>query len=100
MEVVEGRMTFWVDHKEIVATPSTGPIFIPRGTVHGMTTHKGVPVKMREQTAPAGEFKALFFQDLLQTGYPGLLMLLRVFPDHDSWFAMPGGFKWFDWLVS
>jgi mannose-6-phosphate isomerase-like protein (cupin superfamily) len=100
MEVVSGTLTFWVDHEEIVATPSTGPIVIPRGTVHGMTSHKGVAVSLRETTAPAGGFKALFFQDLFQEGEPSFGLVLRCFADHDTWVEVPGGYRWIDWLVS
>jgi hypothetical protein len=100
MEVLEGRMKFFLGGKEIIATPSTGPIAISRGTIHGFTTFKGEAAKFSEKTVPSGDFKAMFFQDLFQAGSPGMLLAFRVFSDHDTWISLPGGLKSLDWLVS
>jgi hypothetical protein len=100
MEVISGRMKFFINNKPTIATPSDGPISIPRGTVHGFTAFVGEPASFTEKTVPSGDYKALFFQDLFQAGSPGVLMAFRAFYDGDTWVALPGGFKWLDQLVS
>lgn len=62
---------------------------------------KGEFVRATERTKTAGDFKARFFQDLLQGGsLPGLFMMMRVSYDGDMYPSLPGGFKSLDWLVS
>ena len=100
MTVLSGRMKFFVNHKEIIGDVSTGPITIPRGTIHGFTAIKGEAVTFKESTVPSGDFKAMFFQDLFQSGRPSPLLAFRVFYENDTWIALPGGFKWLDVFVS
>jgi len=37
MEVLEGKMIFYLDGKKIVASAGDPPVLIPRGHVHGFT---------------------------------------------------------------
>jgi len=97
MEVLEGRMIFYLDGKELVNSAGDPPILIPRGHVHGFTTIKGVAVRATERTVPAGDFKARFFQDMLQSGsMPGFFLAMRVAYDWDMYPSLPGGFKTLD----
>jgi hypothetical protein len=58
-------------------------------------------VRATERVLPAGDFKARFFQDMLQTGgLPGFLLMMRVAYDGDMYPSLPGGWKGLDWLVS
>jgi hypothetical protein len=58
-------------------------------------------VRAKERSLPAGDFKARFFQDMLQTnGLPGFLLAMRVSYDGDMYPSLPGGWKGLDWLVS
>lgn len=99
VEVLEGRMIFYLDGKEYVKSAGDPPLLIPRGHVHGFTTIKGEFVRATERTKTAGDFKARFFQDLLQGGsLPGFLMTMRVSYDGDMYPSLPGGFKSLDWL--
>ena len=64
-------------------------------------TVEGVRAKFTERTLPPGTFKALFFQDLFQNQeFPGFLLTMRVFYDHDTYPALPGGIKALDYAVS
>lgn len=100
MEVLDGRMKFFVGGKEIIVSAGDEPLIIPRGTVHGFTVIEGEKVSFTEKTVPSGNFKALFFQDMFQAGYPGLLMALRAFYDGDTYVALPGNIKILDQIVS
>lgn len=100
MQVLKGRMKFFVAGKEIIGTPSDGPILIPRGTVHGFTAFPGEEATLSEKTVPCGDHKALFFQDLFQAGTPGLLHAFRAFYDGDTYVSLPGGWKVLDVIVS
>jgi hypothetical protein len=62
-------------------------------------TVKGERVRFTERTQPSGTFKAHFFQDLFQNGPPSIPRVMRVFYDGDTFVALPGGFKWLDYLV-
>lgn len=99
MEVLSGKMKFFVDGREIIASAGDSPITIPRGTVHGFTVIKGEPVSFTEKTLPSGMFKALFFQDLFQAGAPGPATALRAFYEGDTYIALPGRFKIVDQVV-
>jgi quercetin dioxygenase-like cupin family protein len=37
MEVLEGRMIFYLDGRELVTSAGDAPIIIPRGHIHGFT---------------------------------------------------------------
>ncbi|KUJ14515.1 uncharacterized protein LY89DRAFT_736548 [Mollisia scopiformis] len=99
MEVLEGRMIFYLDGKELVTSAGDPPLFIARGHIHGFTAIKGERVRFTERTQPAGTFKATFFQDLLQLQrLPGFLLIMRVFYDGDTYPSLPGGFKTLDYI--
>ncbi|TVY31848.1 hypothetical protein LSUB1_G008296 [Lachnellula subtilissima] len=99
MEVLEGKMIFYLDGKEHPTSAGDPPITIPRGHIHGFTIIKGTYVRFIERTVPTGTFKALFFQDIFQRpGMPSFLMVMRAFYDGDAFPSLPGGFKWFDYL--
>jgi len=40
MEVLEGRMIFYIDGKELVTTSDDPPLLIPREHIHGFTVSK------------------------------------------------------------
>jgi quercetin dioxygenase-like cupin family protein len=44
MEVLSGKMKFFIEGREIIASAGDVPLTIPRGTVHGFTVIKGEPV--------------------------------------------------------
>ncbi|KUJ12745.1 uncharacterized protein LY89DRAFT_721624 [Mollisia scopiformis] len=99
MEVLEGRMIFNLDDKEMVISAGDPPLLITRGRIHGGRGIKGERVRLTERTRPSGTFKAQFFQDLLQNErFPGFLLATRVFYDGDMFLALPGGFKTLDYL--
>ncbi|KAH7403694.1 hypothetical protein BKA64DRAFT_669692 [Cadophora sp. MPI-SDFR-AT-0126] len=98
MEVLEGKMIFYLDGKKIVAEAGDPLIIIPRGHIHGFTVIKGQPVRFTERTKPSGTFKAHFFQDLFQQGSPGFLMAMRAFYDGDTFVSLPGRFKVLDYV--
>ncbi|KAG4419648.1 hypothetical protein IFR04_007245 [Cadophora malorum] len=98
MEVLEGKMIFYLDGKKIVASAGDPPVLIPRGHVHGFTVIKGQTARFTERTKPSGTFKAHFFQDLFQQGSPGFLMAMRAFYDGDTFVSLPGGFKTLDYV--
>jgi quercetin dioxygenase-like cupin family protein len=43
MEVLEGRMIFYLDGKELVTSTGDPPLLIPRGHVHGFTASMSFP---------------------------------------------------------
>lgn len=100
MEVLNGRMKFYVNGKEIIGSAGDEPLIIPRWTVHGFAVFEGEKVTFTEKTVPSGDYKALFFQDIFQAGSPGLLMALRAFYDGDTYIALPGNIKILDQIVS
>ncbi|TVY90219.1 hypothetical protein LAWI1_G004386 [Lachnellula willkommii] len=96
MEVLEGKMIFYLDGEEHLTSAGDPSIIIPRGHIHGFTT--STYVRFTERTIPTGTFKALFFQDLFQRpGMPSFLMVMRFFYDWDAFPSLPGGFKWLDY---
>ncbi|MCJ1401130.1 hypothetical protein MMC11_004342 [Xylographa trunciseda] len=102
VEVLEGRMIFYLDGKELVTSAGDPPILIRRGHIHGFTVIKGERVRATERTVPAGTFKALFFQDMFQDGkgLPGFLLAMRASYDGDMYTSLPGGFKTLDYLFT
>jgi len=99
MEVLEGRMIFYLDGKELLTSAGDPPIHIRRRHIHGFTAIKGERVRFTERTKPAGTFKAYFFQDMFQSSsMPGFLLAMRVFYDWDTYISLPGGFKALDYL--
>lgn len=100
MEVLSGRAQFYIDGKKIIASAGDARLIIPRFSVHGIDFFKGEPTIIREKTVPAGEFKALFFQDVFRNGTPNFFMAMRAFYDGHSYAALPGNLKILDRLVS
>ncbi|KAH6723128.1 hypothetical protein BKA61DRAFT_585865 [Leptodontidium sp. MPI-SDFR-AT-0119] len=99
MEVLEGRILITIDGKEKTVSGGDPPVLIKRGEVHSIAFIKGIRTRATERTIPAGTFKALFFQDLLQNkSLPGFFLTMRVFYDGDCYAALPGGFKVVDWV--
>ncbi|TVY53524.1 hypothetical protein LCER1_G006698 [Lachnellula cervina] len=98
MEVLEGKIVFYLDGEEHLTSAGDPSIIIPRGHIHGFTAIKGTYVRFTERTVPTGTFKALFFQDLFQRPeIPSFLMVMRVSYDWDVFPSLPGGFKWLDY---
>jgi hypothetical protein len=93
-EVLTGRITFRIDGKEVILTPSDPPLHIPRLHVHGFKFFAGEPASFSERTDPAGEFKEDFFYDIFEDGQPTFLTAMRSFYDGDTYPAL--GPKWLD----
>jgi hypothetical protein len=62
--------------------------------VHGFKFPKGERAVLKEMTQPTGEFKQLFFEDILSNW--GFWNAMRGFADGDSYVALPGPFRWLD----
>jgi len=101
MEVLSGRLKFYVEGKEIILSEGDPPLTIRRGTVHGFAVIKGESMSFKEKTNPAGEFKHLFFQHIFQGGSsPTFALVIRAFYDGDTYISLPGNIKLLDRIVS
>jgi len=82
-------MIWTIDGKEHILSAGDPPLRINRGQVHGCTAIKGQRLVVIERNLPAGEYKARFFHDMLQTGkMPGLLMMARCSYDGDMYISL------------
>jgi len=98
MEVLCGQVGIEVNGKTTVLSAGDGPFLIPRGSFHSIAGVKGVKTILKEKTIPAGDFKARFFQDMLQNGNPSFLLAMRSFYDSGGYVSLPGNIKLLDWL--
>jgi len=96
MEVLSGRLKFYVDGKEIIVSEGDPPLTIRRGSVHGFTVIKGESTTFKEKTNPTGEFKSLLFHDIFQDGNPSFALVMRAFYDGDTYISLPGNIKLLD----
>ncbi|RDW91605.1 hypothetical protein BP5796_02770 [Coleophoma crateriformis] len=96
MEVLEGRLKIYLDGKEHIVAAGDPPMLIPRRHRHGLSVIKGERVRVTERTIPAGEFKALFFQDMFQAGSPSILTVFRASYDGDGYISLPGNIQLLD----
>ncbi len=100
MHVTQGRVEFTLDGKSVISKPDDPVLFIPRGHVHSISGFKGEASTFVEWTMPAGDFKQLFFEDLLDDGHLSMLTAWRAFYYGDTCLALPGGFKLVDQAVT
>ena len=100
MQVLEGRMSFTLEGKTTVLSAGDPALKLPRGHVHSAICFKGERTTVKERTDPAGDFKQLFFRDLLQSGKPGFWIAMRAFYDGDTYVSLPGNVKIVDQVVS
>ncbi|RDW60661.1 hypothetical protein BP6252_12044 [Coleophoma cylindrospora] len=96
MEVLEGRLKIYLDGKEHIVAAGDPPMLIPRRHRHGVSVFEGERVRVTEKTIPAGEFKALFFQDMFQAGSPGVFKVFRASYDGDGYISLPGNIQLVD----
>ncbi|UZP46479.1 hypothetical protein NXS19_014291 [Fusarium pseudograminearum] len=97
--VLEGRVTMTLDGKSTVATPETGTMFIPRRSVHSFRGFPGEKAIVEERNQPSGDYKALFFNDVFQSGKPPSFWLaIRSAFDGDLYPSLPFGSKLIDQL--
>ncbi|KUI64254.1 hypothetical protein VM1G_11083 [Cytospora mali] len=69
----------------------------PPGVIHGFKGFKGERMVLRESVDPPGEYKSLFFNDLLSAGYmESFWHLMRSSYDGDSYLVLPLYFRFFD----
>ncbi|KAH8777369.1 hypothetical protein F5883DRAFT_543377, partial [Diaporthe sp. PMI_573] len=100
MDVREGRIQVTIDGVTSVVVAGE-KAHIPAGAVHSIKGFPGERVVVRESADPAGEYKHLFFADLLSQSWPsGFWHTMRVFYDWDAYPAMGLYFKFFDVAVS
>ncbi|KAK6085548.1 hypothetical protein SCUP515_00655 [Seiridium cupressi] len=98
--VLEGRIEATLDGRKKVVRAGDPDLIIPPRAVHSLQGFKGEKLVVRERTDPAGDSKALFFNDLLSTGSFSKLSdvprTLRAFRDGDTYLALPLYFRVFD----
>ncbi|KAG8162286.1 hypothetical protein KVR01_008051 [Diaporthe batatas] len=96
MHVREGRLRITIDGAERVASAGE-TVRIPAGAVHSMKSIPGERVVVRESADPPGDYKHLFFADLLSQSWPaGFWHTMRTFYDGDAYPALGLYFKVFD----
>ncbi|KAI3399147.1 hypothetical protein diail_7726 [Diaporthe ilicicola] len=96
MEVREGRVRVTIDGATRVAGAGD-KVHIPAGAVHGFKGFPGERLVVRERADPAGEYKQLFFADLLSGSWPsGFWHTMRTFYDGDAYPSLGLYFKTFD----
>lgn len=103
MQVIQGRVKFTLDGKEIVLNAGDTPTKIPRYVVHGFKFYEGEPATLKEYTDPVGSFKQEFFEDLFHEGpisELSFLQVVRVFYDGDTYIALPGNIRILDQLFT
>ncbi|KAG9239867.1 hypothetical protein BJ878DRAFT_546915 [Calycina marina] len=90
--VLEGRLEFTLDGKEMIIKAGDPETFVPRRKVHQVKGFKGERLVFRERPDPAGMYKALFFNDVFAYGSIGpgnIWHTLRAFYDGDAYIALP-----------
>ena len=100
MLVTQGHVEFTSNGKTIIGNAGDEMITIPRMITHGFKVLKGEPTILHEYTTPPGDFKETFFEDLLDEGRMTMLAALRAAYNGDTYFSLPGGFKWVDQAVT
>ena len=96
MEVISGRLEFFMDGKGTILTENDPPLVIPRYHVHSFRFFKGEPATFKEKTDPPGDFKETFFENLLDDGKLTIASTLRACYWGDTYLALPGGIKLLD----
>ncbi|KAK2594391.1 hypothetical protein QQS21_007897 [Conoideocrella luteorostrata] len=95
--VLEGRLEMTMDGKKTVVKAGDPTFLVQRKVVHSVKALEGERVVFREQPDPAGEYKALFFNDVFsQGGFGGIMHTLRAFYDGDAYLALPLGSRMVD----
>ena len=96
VQVLTGRMELIVNGKSTIVKAGDPPIFIERLHVHASNFFKGEATTVKESTNPAGDFKAVFFENLLDDGTLNMVSMLRACYDGDTYLSLPGGLQWMD----
>ncbi|KAI7775066.1 hypothetical protein LA080_007402 [Diaporthe eres] len=101
MRVIEGRLEVTLEGKTFVVTPSDGQVKIPKGQAHSLKSFKGERMVFEERTAPPGDYKAKFFNDLLSQpldeNFNGSFWhTMRAFYDGDAYPDLGLHFRFFD----
>nr|GAT57099.1 predicted protein [Mycena chlorophos] len=96
MSVIEGRVEATVDGKKKIFRAGD-EFLIPPLAVHALQGFKGERLVMREKAEPGGDYKVLFFNDLLHDT-PGFSFwrLMRAFYDGDAYISLGLYFRFFD----
>ncbi|KAI0176966.1 hypothetical protein BJ166DRAFT_11350 [Pestalotiopsis sp. NC0098] len=90
LNVLEGRMEVTLNGEKVIVKAGDPPILVARRVVHSIKSFEGERLVFREKPDPGGLHKALFFNDVFQTGRFGSIPhLLRAFLDGDSYLALP-----------
>ncbi|KAJ0108777.1 cupintype [Diaporthe amygdali] len=95
-EVREGRVQVTIDGVTKIASAGE-TTHVPAGLVHGFKGFPGERLVVRERSDPPGDYKHLFFADLLSGSWPaGFWHTMRTFYDGDGYPALGLYFKAFD----
>lgn len=100
MQVIKGRAEFTAEGKAVILTVGDDMLTIPRIHTHGIKFFKGEATIAREYTTPVGDFKEAFFEDMLDEGSMTFYSTLRASYYGDTYFAMPGNFKFLEQAVT
>ncbi|KUI61318.1 Quercetin 2,3-dioxygenase [Cytospora mali] len=94
--LIEGRVEITVGSKTHIVGPGE-ELQCPAGVVHAMKGFKGERMVLRESADPPGEYKSLFFNDLISSGYmESFWQTMRSFYDGDTYPVLPLYFRFFD----
>ncbi|KAK7460860.1 hypothetical protein VKT23_008791 [Stygiomarasmius scandens] len=101
MRVVKGKLDIMLGSTWKTYTPEDGEVFIGRGVVHSLRSHKGVETVFQERTSPMDEEKELFFRNIFAV--PGrmnakVLPVMQVFYHGDTVPAFPLHLPWLEKL--
>ncbi|KAI0184742.1 hypothetical protein EV127DRAFT_443326 [Xylaria flabelliformis] len=97
LTVVEGRVKVTLNGEEHIVKAGDPPVLIARRVVHRIQSFKGETAVLQERPIPGGNYKLMFFNDMLGKGAsPGFWHLMRVFYDGDGYISLPLYFRVFD----
>ncbi|KAI0508522.1 hypothetical protein F5B22DRAFT_390040 [Xylaria bambusicola] len=97
MTIIEGRVKITLDGVERIVNAGDPPVLIERRVVHSIEGFKGEKFVGQERPVPGGNYKIMFFNDMLHKGTsPGFWYLMRVFYDGDGYIALPLHFRFLD----
>ncbi|KAI1743395.1 hypothetical protein F4680DRAFT_410026 [Xylaria scruposa] len=97
LTVIEGRVKVTLDGEEHIVKAGDPPVLVARRVVHSIQSFKGETTVVQERPIPGGNYKLMFFNDMLGKGVsPGFWHLMRVFYDGDGYIVLPLYFRVFD----
>ncbi|KAI0132623.1 hypothetical protein BJ170DRAFT_614683 [Xylariales sp. AK1849] len=95
--VLEGRVEVTLNGVKKLFRAGDQDLLIPARAVHSVRGFEGERLVMRERSDPPGDYKALFFNDLLSTGsFDSFSHFLRASYDGDAYIALPLYFRFLD----